>query len=469
MRNLAIIIGVSQYINAQDLPACKYDAENMYELLQATEKYQILLLDENLTKSQMMEQMENFIGSDDMDGDIDELFFYFSGHGVHDEAGLHFVLKDTEPERINATSLNNIELDELVRDYNPKLFVKIMDACQSGLSYIKSVAQQNDMVEEQNLLDFRIEKKLDNCIFMSSSKRNEASIATPTCSLFTKAFISAVLDTLDTGVVRYTDIQNYITDVFVAQKNGQTPYFNLQGDGRSVFTHVTEALKNLAKKYAADEDKEAQAENSLSVSIDRFLSFYRSDEDVKKIVHELKNIISEEVTVLDDFEKYYTIQIINPVERDFQEDKGIVNFLYKRRHEENLYVEFETERVRKENYFNIPMWGYDTCPVSFSSMTYSLPSSVAIQMNPKKDGLPKYEISIVFIYSDVGMYVFFGVNQRIYKGWKEYVIGERKKYSYRELKYAEFDSEEWKEFFQKRLEEGRQFIEKTLGEFVARG
>lgn len=34
-------------------------------MLQATGKHQILLVDEHLTKSQMMEQVENFIVSDD--------------------------------------------------------------------------------------------------------------------------------------------------------------------------------------------------------------------------------------------------------------------------------------------------------------------------------------------------------------------------------------------------------------------
>ena len=102
-------------------------------------------------------------------------------------------------------------------------------------------------------------------------------------------------------------------------------------------------------------------------------------------------------------------------------------------------------------------------------MTYSLPTNVTIHMNPKNDGLPQYEISVVFVYSDIGMYVFCGVNQRIYKGWKEYVLGERKKYTYRELRYADFKLDEWRDFFQKRLDEGLQFIEKTLGEFVARG
>lgn len=469
MRNLAIIIGVSQYVNASDLPACKYDAKNMYELLQATEKYQILQLDENLTKSQMLEQMEDFIRSDDGDGSIDELFFYFSGHGVNDDTGLHFILKDTEIGRVNMTSLNNTERDDLVRAYNPGLFVKIMDACQSGVSYIKSVARQESIVDAQGTLDFKTEKVFDNCIFMSSSKRDESSIATPTCSLFTQAFISAVLDTLsEEGVVRYSDIQNYITDVFVNEKCGQTPYFNLQGDGRSVFTNATDALRDLAKKYVSEEE-EIEVEDSLTANIDRFLEVYRSDDDVKKIVEEIKGIISEEASVLHDFEKYYNIRVMNATERDFQEDEGIVNFLYKKRQEENLYVEFETERVRRENPFNIPVWGYDTCPVRFSSMTYSLPTNVTIHMNPKNDGLPQYEISVVFVYSDIGMYVFCGVNQRIYKGWKEYVLGERKKYTYRELRYADFKLDEWRDFFQKRLDEGRQFIEKTLGEFVARG
>lgn len=177
-------------------------------------------------------------------------------------------------------------------------------------------------------------------------------------------------------------------------------------------------------------------------------------------------VLQEENLPLSWVDKYYDISFGGSNNRDYEEDSGIVNFLYKRYSDENLYVEVETERVRKESYFNIS-WGYEMVPVRFRSVVHSLPSNLALNLSPKNQGLPKYEINLVFVYSDTGMYVFQGARQLIYKGWNEFVEKDKKKYTYRWFEYQKFEQSDWKEYVQKRFEESAEFVEKSLSEFVA--
>ena len=185
------------------------------------------------------------------------------------------------------------------------------------------------------------------------------------------------------------------------------------------------------------------------------------------MIEKIKVILQEENLPLTWLDKYYDISLGSLNNHDYEEDSGIVKFLYERRQKENLYVEIETERVRKESYLNIPLWGYETVPVRFTTMVHSLPTNITLNLLPKNEGLPKYEIDLVFVYSDTGMYVFQGARQLICKGWNEFVEGDKKKYTYCWFEYGKFEQSDWKEYVQKRFEESAEFVEKSLNEFVS--
>lgn len=465
MSNIAIVMGISIYDYAEDLPACKNDADSVEQLLQATGKYHILRLDQELIKPYLIDQIDNFIKS--VDDQIDEILFYFSGHGCQDDTGLHYILKNTEMEKINTTSFNNNELDDLVREYNPQLFVKIIDACQSGFHYIKSVDFEENL-DEGSILQIKSNKAFENCIFMSSSRSDQSSIATDECSLFTKAFISSVLDGTSSDVVRYSDIQNYLTDVFKTNKYAQIPYFTLQCDGRAVFTYITEQLKKLADTWLKTSAEIQDIKEEMEVKLDKFLNAYRVEEEVKDIVDKIMAVLKQENLQLSWMNKYYDIDLENKPKYDFKEDTDIVNFLYERAEKENLYIEFETERVKKESALGIPLFGYETIPVRFSILAQSLPSSIRMDLLPKNEGLPRYEIELVFIYCDTGMYIFQGAKQFVFKGWNQYVLRDKKKYSYKRLEYAKFEEKDWRDFIHNQLEDSAKFVEESLDSFISR-
>jgi hypothetical protein len=116
--------------------------------------------------------------------EIGEVLFYFSGHGVQDN-DMHYALCGTRVDAINSTTLNNAEVDAVVRKVSPKLFVKVIDACQSGLSYIKGLGET--ITEDMDLQA----KDFENCIFLCSSRSTQSSYAGNPYSKFTKATLNS--------------------------------------------------------------------------------------------------------------------------------------------------------------------------------------------------------------------------------------------------------------------------------------
>ena len=378
MKNVAILLGVSHYLNASDLPACANDINNVQQVLEATEKYQILKINEEFQKKSILDEIERVLKDDN--NEIGEIFFYFSGHGYQDQTDFHYILQETDINKINSTSLNNAEIDDLVRKYNPKLFVKIIDACQSGLNYIKGIEDiENHDDIERDILS-KASKRFTNCIFMSSSKRNENSGATEKSSFFTDIFISAVFENINNTEIRYTDIQNYIIDEFSRSGLTQTPYFSIQDDGRSVFTNVTQKLIELTKKI---KDASVILESNMEAKLDKFINAYRTEEEVKKIIQNIQNVIVNEKLPIDWIAKYYDVTTNDYSKAEYLEEKSILKFLYEKEGKENLYIRIDTEKEKKDNIFGIPFLGYDTVPIRFHSLACSLPLNLDFSFIPK--------------------------------------------------------------------------------------
>uniref|UniRef100_UPI000A893EF1 caspase family protein n=1 Tax=Clostridium botulinum TaxID=1491 RepID=UPI000A893EF1 len=123
--NAAIIISVSEYKNISKLPGCKNDFKLMSNLIRATEKYdEILEIHETTTSIKVKEKLTNFFMKI-QDYDVNELFFYYTGHGTFDGKDLKFALTDFSSEKLNATTLSNDSIDQQIRAIDPQLTVKV--------------------------------------------------------------------------------------------------------------------------------------------------------------------------------------------------------------------------------------------------------------------------------------------------------------------------------------------------------
>lgn len=105
MINLAIVIGVSKYNNADKLLACKNDAEAINTILDEAHKYDdVLFCNEEVYSINLKNDIVEFVKTYKSE-DVNELFLYFSGHGFSNDDDFYFVTSDTDIKKINSTSL----------------------------------------------------------------------------------------------------------------------------------------------------------------------------------------------------------------------------------------------------------------------------------------------------------------------------------------------------------------------------
>ena len=234
--NIAIVVCISQYDTLDALPGCSADADKMHDLLKATGKYDSISVLRNERASKAKEQIREVVETY-KSRDVNEAFFYFSGHGTFESeaTGLLLCCSDYTGSRRLSTSLQNSDIDELLRNLKPRFAVKILDACNSGVHYIKS---------SKGLLEKSLSTSPFELLwFMASSETYQSSYASPDGSDFTLAFIEAATNS-DIESIRYRDMQAYIADRFVGSP--QTPIFVTQCTGLEEFTTRTDAIKRLS-------------------------------------------------------------------------------------------------------------------------------------------------------------------------------------------------------------------------------
>ncbi|MDP9908240.1 hypothetical protein J2W27_000333 [Variovorax boronicumulans] len=235
--NIAILLGVSTYVHEQALPACAHDVNNMHQLLGATGKYdEILLIKDSTKASTVKSNLRDFFGKYQNREDVDEVFFYFSGHGMHHNDEALLCCSDFDYRKPSTTSVGSGELDDLIRSVSPAVAVKVIDACQSGSPYIKDSGLGFEKALSKT--------PLKSFICMASSRQDQNSFATAQESFFTRVWIDAALTRVD-GAVLYRDIQAALADEFVDTPE-QTPFFVNQGSGLEAFGVVTEAMRMMS-------------------------------------------------------------------------------------------------------------------------------------------------------------------------------------------------------------------------------
>jgi len=138
--NLAIVIGVEKYAskNLDDLSACKNDARVIIDVLNHVKDIEELLyINESEAGYEVKRQISDFVEKY-KNHTIDELFFYFSGHGERFDDNFFYILSDFDDKKRETTGLRNSELDIWIKTLSPKLCIKVIDSCFSGTKYIKS-------------------------------------------------------------------------------------------------------------------------------------------------------------------------------------------------------------------------------------------------------------------------------------------------------------------------------------------
>lgn len=234
--NIAILLGVPEYTGTpSDLPACSNDVSLVEGIISRARKFDATLsISDRRSSAEVKAQLAKFI-SDQKGNKIEELLFYYTGHGDLMEDEFFYLLSDYSKGRRNATSLANGELDAMLRSLAPEITVKVVDACHAGVAYVKEPDALEKHLEESK-------QQFKKCYFMFSSQAEEKSWQGSHFSDFTKSFATAC-ETFDGQQIRYKDIISEIADDF-SENPAQTPVFVTQADFVEVFCVVTEELKS---------------------------------------------------------------------------------------------------------------------------------------------------------------------------------------------------------------------------------
>ena len=230
--NIGIVIGVSDYQNVASLPGCVNDARAMNQLLEMVGKCDdiLYLTEPDSTSSKSLKaKLTTFVNKYSSEK-IEEVVFYFTGHGLFEEDQFYYVLTDYETSKKNQTCLGNDELDNRLRNLSADLTIKIVDACQSGTRYVK------DPDSFQKYLH-KSEKQFNKCYFYYSSQNDQYSYQNKEISDFTLSFLSAFADR-DGQEIRYKDILDSLADSF-SSNSSQTPFFVMQGSYTEVFGFIS--------------------------------------------------------------------------------------------------------------------------------------------------------------------------------------------------------------------------------------
>jgi hypothetical protein len=114
---LAVVIGVSENLPPfKSLGACANDGAAMAAVLKETGRFDdiLLLCGKDETTSKMIKnRLANFIGKH-KGSSVEELVFYFSGHGEFAGDEFYHILSDYDASTRNQTSLANSELDGMM-------------------------------------------------------------------------------------------------------------------------------------------------------------------------------------------------------------------------------------------------------------------------------------------------------------------------------------------------------------------
>lgn len=253
---IAIVIGVSDYYKGLNpLPSCKNDVKVISSLLKASEKYErIEVISEETSSIGYKQRLTDFFKKNQSD-DIDELFFYFTGHGDFGNEEFYYLLPDFQESKRNMTSLQNSEIDNLIKSLNPKIVIKAVDACKSGIPYVKDSEEINTYIKNSG-------NNFKKCYFMHSSANTQNSYINGELSDFTDGFVRSIKEYHGKDI-RYKDIADFIADSF-RQNDKQTPHFIFQADLTEVFCEVTEnVIESICLYTKNDETNSAESQEDL--------------------------------------------------------------------------------------------------------------------------------------------------------------------------------------------------------------
>ena len=235
---IAILVSVSDYNSPKliSLPACINDHTLMLKIIHESGEFDAVFEVINPSASHLKLKLSDFVDTY-KDEVVDEVFFYYSGHGGTFDDDFYFTPSNFDSTNRRSTGLSNDELDQLLRSLNGELTVKFIDACHAGIHYVKD----SNVIVDKALKSTQINFK--KCYFFFGSDTDGRSYQDDALSFFTQSFAAALAGHAEQSI-RYRDIAAYIADDF--ERSGfQTPFFVSQALGTERFVNLSDSMRTL--------------------------------------------------------------------------------------------------------------------------------------------------------------------------------------------------------------------------------
>lgn len=427
--NAGIILAVSNYQNPDDcLPGCVQDAQIMKTLLNATSKYsEILVVNEDTDSIKVKDKLSEFISSN-KSKIFDEIFFYYTGHGDFRDEEFYYILSDFDESKYRQTSLSNSELDTFLKQLSPKLTIKVVDSCHSGVKYIKKYDTFRKFLENSK-------NEFNMCYFMFSSMRDQYSYQSKIISDFTQSFVQSI-SSFESEKIRYKHILDFISDKF--EKNpDQKPFFVNQANFTEIFCDVSDELKETIAKEMENivdnkPDYSKNKELSLVDLVKKDSERYCSEEEAIEKINLIKDIV-QNYKYSSDILSLYEIQ--NTFEQDYKSisshNKIIGKWLEENEHDYFAKTVYEKVLIHNLNeayiFANISKMltpykdqEYETVIKGYQ-ITTELPFYIVkIDAKPEYKSIKWCDCKIAFAFSQVAIRFFYYFANFKLKNWTEY-------------------------------------------------
>lgn len=322
----------------------------MQNLLESSGEFSKILVSLNDSSSTVLDKLIEFINSLE-DKEIDQIFFYFSGHGYRDTKNFYFCFRDTDLELLQSTTITNDVIDNYLKKLNPKVAVKIVDACYSGENYIKEA--------DYSSLNKSLEKEysFDEVYFLYSSRRSETSEATDQYSKFTELFFNAIQKHKQSDKITYKAVIDYIYDLSKKTLN-HTPMFVIQGAYLAyLFNNLNAPQKLLSKIDQISPNNgvpSSDTTSSLLEKIKKDSEIYCSEEEGLEKIKQIFNFI-ESYKFTKDMGELFTLNITRSDQVIFNA-KDIGNWLVSNKDKDDYLAEerYREVEVEEKKYIKYP-------------------------------------------------------------------------------------------------------------------
>lgn len=446
--NLGIVLAVSDYGSSENnLPGCEADGKAISAILKSDTKFDdVLVLSSKTQSAEVKNQLIEFINTH-KNSDINEVVFYYTGHGDFSGKEFYFLLSDYDSNRRKQTSLENTELDNLLKALNSNVTIKIVDACHSGKPYIKDSDAFDKYLNESK-------GQFDKCYFMYSSQLEQYSYQDDSLSFFTKSIIDAVKDH-SAKTIRYKDIIDYVSDSFESNSE-QTPFFVVQADFTEPFCSISSSLvselnslsnlmsdvntkddseqSSLLEKIRTDSERYCTQDEAYSV-LNSILENFKS----ASFIGEISDLYNCECTSGDLLVKnavaignwlakseqgYFAKPLYKEVEKSKRELKnsGILGGLSSIALTKAMYSDKSDDKVYKTvKYTESVISGYDITidqPVKLIELTAT----------PKFSNISAGHVFIVPFLSKTEVRIFYSYSHYSDSGWEEKILTQKPKW-----------------------------------------